>query len=686
MRGKNGIKHIFSLSSQSSIALGVKMWLVLIPSLSAAQTVWFAPNQTPDYNNLFTDSSAWEEARGCTEVFKFYINQLSGRWAGEMLGLAVPFLDTYDIKVAVESGGLRDFNGCGDICGESTASRDLGDFSAIDSAGGTLDRIAMDSPFGHTLAMGQSNLCNYTPEEAAREVADYMEAIHAVYPACSIGLIEPVPWYTVDTFAVYPGPNNYGDLPAILDILLDTLSSRGETLAFFHADCPYNYAEGTDWGWAKLAALQDFVLSRGVQFGLIYNSQTGGFQSDSLFYHETLGSVEQFAAAGGNPDHAVLQSWYEHPTHLLPETVPFTFTYLLREYCSTLIPVEWKPFFTLEPGEGTEFLLHTTSILPEVEDYGVPGFVILPDGTVRLTFCGPVGSATTTNSGETWTLNYGLNLPMHCDGAFVYLNDGRIRFLAEEMLSPEPRHSRIESYISSDGLNWTKEAGIRYAGSAYDDSIVSVPNCIQLPNGHWRMYYVGDFYGQSPTPNGIRTAISTDEGWTWGPESNLNILGTGDVDPHCMYLADGRFRLYHRLSFPDSGSGGIAFNESDDGLTFDTKQSQFIVRDSDVGGLALDPAVVRFPEGSVVVYLGNVGQGTPTIASLKPKGQRGDVDGDGGVDILDVVGAVNIVLEIPHPPTEYELWVADCNGDGNVDILDVVGIVNVVLGIGTCVP
>jgi hypothetical protein len=47
--------------------------------------------------------------------------------------------------------------------------------------------------------------------------------------------------------------------------------------------------------------------------------------------------------------------------------------------------------------------------------------------------------------------------------------------------------------------------------------------------------------------------------------------------------------------------------------------------------------------------------------------------------VLDVIRAVNIILELPPPPTDYELWAADFSDDGEVNILDVVGIVNTIL-------
>ena len=65
---------------------------------------------------------------------------------------------------------------------------------------------------------------------------------------------------------------------------------------------------------------------------------------------------------------------------------------------------------------------------------------------------------------------------------------------------------------------------------------------------------------------------------------------------------------------------------------------------------------------------------------------KGDVDGDGAVDITDVLRVVTLMLRFGDPPTQFEECAADCNGDNRVDILDVVGILNVILGKGTCQP
>jgi hypothetical protein len=61
------------------------------------------------------------------------------------------------------------------------------------------------------------------------------------------------------------------------------------------------------------------------------------------------------------------------------------------------------------------------------------------------------------------------------------------------------------------------------------------------------------------------------------------------------------------------------------------------------------------------------------------EGGDGDVDGNGTVNVLDVVIAINIILGT-HQPTEGELERADMNGDGQINVVDIIQIVNVILG------
>ncbi|UCE17296.1 MAG: VCBS repeat-containing protein [Gemmatimonadota bacterium] len=65
--------------------------------------------------------------------------------------------------------------------------------------------------------------------------------------------------------------------------------------------------------------------------------------------------------------------------------------------------------------------------------------------------------------------------------------------------------------------------------------------------------------------------------------------------------------------------------------------------------------------------------------------ERGDINCDDGIDVLDILAVVNHILGntiLAGGPLER----ADCNGDGGVNVLDALSIVNVILGIGECSP
>ena len=92
-----------------------------------------------------------------------------------------------------------------------------------------------------------------------------------------------------------------------------------------------------------------------------------------------------------------------------------------------------------------------------------------------------------------------------------------------------------------------------------------------------------------------------------------------------------------------------------------------------------DQTVGRYPDGTVSVYVMNI----PTIAKSNlmssymintKAGTRGDVNGDGGVDVGDVMAIINFMAGQPNGVT---LDRADVNGDGTVDVGDVMAVINI---------
>ena len=56
----------------------------------------------------------------------------------------------------------------------------------------------------------------------------------------------------------------------------------------------------------------------------------------------------------------------------------------------------------------------------------------------------------------------------------------------------------------------------------------------------------------------------------------------------------------------------------------------------------------------------------------------GDLDGDGIINILDIIVEVNIILGAIDPTPQQEI-AGDLNGDGDINILDVIALVNLIL-------
>ena len=87
----------------------------------------------------------------------------------------------------------------------------------------------------------------------------------------------------------------------------------------------------------------------------------------------------------------------------------------------------------------------------------------------------------------------------------------------------------------------------------------------------------------------------------------------------------------------------------------------------------LTPEVEKvFPDGGSRVEI--------IFGSYEPEAAvAGDANGDGKVDVDDVVSIVNYILG--EPDEGFNASVCDINGDGKIDIEDVVALINIILGI-----
>lgn len=189
-----------------------------------------------------------------------------------------------------------------------------------------------------------------------------------------------------------------------------------------------------------------------------------------------------------------------------------------------------------------------------------------------------------------WTQDSGIRIT---DGSVPYVNrlkDGRFRLYYCGA-------GGILSAISSDGLNFEKEQGVRIApvaGLGNPESMVCDATIIDLPDGRIRMYYKGatGLGGPGQAVHRIFSAISSD-GLNFQKEG-LRIDSTKTNDdgwasvPEAIKLPDGRIRIYYVSDANDVGHGVVS-SISNDGLNFvkeETKLAGFV-----------DPAITILPNG-----------------------------------------------------------------------------------------
>lgn len=185
----------------------------------------------------------------------------------------------------------------------------------------------------------------------------------------------------------------------------------------------------------------------------------------------------------------------------------------------------------------------------------------------------------------------------------IQLRDGRFRMFHG---AGGPADKYYESFVSTDAITWTREAGRRFTKDSSqpwergERTLVGM-DFVRLPDGRWRMYYAG---AVSPGTEGttaecagcmgILSATSSDEGLTWtrepGVRVNPNVLGpitsrgAFHVIGHSVVPEDGGYRVY-TTSYID---GGVTYF-STDGLTF--------TLEGRIPAIGSDIATVRLPDG-----------------------------------------------------------------------------------------
>ena len=194
-------------------------------------------------------------------------------------------------------------------------------------AGGRIDRLVIDNEFVKAHYRFQEKY-NWTYEETVEKYADFIRELKEAYPRIHVGMIEAVFGHYWEDPEKYPSQKTKPPRLDLKKILLDVKAAcdeYGVRLDSFVAEYSYSRINIVPNGWECLSEIRKFCTEQDMEFGIIYEDHEGGFTSDSMFAENTLRMVKAFDEHELNPDFETVQSWFDHPLRILPETDPLSF-------------------------------------------------------------------------------------------------------------------------------------------------------------------------------------------------------------------------------------------------------------------------------------------------------------------------------------------------------------------------
>ncbi len=297
------------------------VWLFALPPLPPGSTLPFADGSV-DYLDLWQADAPWANAAASVDVFEIASSWIMNYATPAELRQVVTGVASRGMKLALAIGAFS----AGQVgCGAGVEGFDAGlePLWKIRDAGGHVDFIVWDEPYAFGVRERATNTCQWTVEEAAQHAVFFVNQVRGYDASILIGGDEPM-WAGISAADIG------GWLAAYA-------AATGKPYAFLHIDVDWSVA---DWPAIVLATEQE-AEARGVPVAVIYNGGDSA-TSDAEWVDLAMERAHIFEeVTGGRPDHTALESWMDHPDHLLPETDPTTFTALINRYLelrSTLTP------------------------------------------------------------------------------------------------------------------------------------------------------------------------------------------------------------------------------------------------------------------------------------------------------------------------------------------------------------
>lgn len=216
--------------------------------------------------------------------------------------------------------------------------------------------------------------------------------------------------------------------------------------------------------------------------------------------------------------------------------------------------------------------------------------------------CTELGTSVLTNSGLTVSSSptaWGVPDP-------VLLPDGRVRLYVVESPVVGSCTEKLASYVSADGITFTKESGWRLEGGISVD-----PEILRAKDGNWVMV-LADGPGCGDMVQKLYLSTSTD-GLTWSTPQKLTGSDLSRLDPTGYEVSTDVFRIYYSTAAP-----GLLGDK-----TYTIKRATLTIKPATIESSTTSQPSITSGKSSKTSITCVKGKATKKVTGINPKCPKG---------------------------------------------------------------
>ena len=267
----------------------------------------------PDYRRLFEAKAPWQRALGRIQAFGIGPHFASQGPEDELRSLFA-FLRQHNIGLSVEWPAVS-ARAC-EHHTEGLKSQPRHSFilaTRLRRLGAPLTYTSLDEPL-HFGYYNRRNPCSYTIDSLAANVAESIKEVKEVFPEIRVVELEPLTGL---------GP------PAEIREWISAL--RRDAFASAPAAMIFDVQWRRPW-WTYVPPTMGALRQSSMGYGVIFDASWGE-RTDAAWMAAAQSHVEQWRSVVSEPPaYVVIDSWNDHPTHVLPESDPTTLPFFVNWY------------------------------------------------------------------------------------------------------------------------------------------------------------------------------------------------------------------------------------------------------------------------------------------------------------------------------------------------------------------